>query len=422
MGAQPMLSLIGHGFLERSAPDIRQALLRLGVALLILLGGEAKAENPFSAAYRVNSGVITHYEIGQMTRLMENFGIAPEKAEGDAVDLLINDRLLRQEMARFDFELEPVLVERALERISVEGASGEELRARLNAAGIDNTTIDTYLSSQLLMRSYVEARGIDVEVSDEELSARIMDIPDQQDEVVTIAELVMPYDEYGGRIPARLAFLDVRKSLRQGESFEKLAREISRSPTAKEGGHIGPLPVEGLNPELEEILAGVDRYNLAKPMETDGAIIQIKLVGYETVTKRLPRTPVLSYVDIFVPSLPDRQGARERAERIAAQLTSCNQAREMLEGRSGGGGHDDVKPGSLDGGVALALSRIETGDSTIFERKDGNSVLYLCKRDIEVPEELDEAIKSHARNEAAEARMSGALQELRNAASIVKLQ
>lgn len=396
--------------------NILSVLAKFVVVCALVLASQmatkSHAQSPYSAAYRVNSAVITHYEISQMQLLLEALGRGGDNLPQTALDVLINDRLLRQEAKRVGIEIDPVVVSRALETLT---DNPDKLRADLNKRGISNETIDSYMESQVLLNTYLDIRGLDIQVSPDEIVSRIMQIPDQVTPVVYVAEIVMPYAEYGGRLPTRLKLTEVMDDLRSGrKSFQSLAREVSRSPTASKGGVIGPIPREALNGQLASMVKTLRPGQVAAPIETEGAIVILQYVGPSEIRNSLPRSLTVTYAELFVAANGNLPASKQGAVQIQHQAPNCKQAQAL----SPASYHENVAISSLSSGLSLALARLESGESAIFEREDGTSVLYLCSRAVVVPQDMQSGVQGFAQSQAMEERARGAMQELRNLAII----
>lgn len=392
------------------------------IMLSVLLMASPLAAADFSAAYRVNSQVITVYEIDQMSLLLDALGGSGKDPRQRAVEYLINDRLMVQEAARVEMEVEPILITRTLDSMAGGDGKGVELQQKLLDLGIEAKTIDTYIKSQIMKRSYAQARGSNRPIKSEERNQRINNIPDQVTPTVSVSELVIPYAEYGGRIPARYQYKLILERLAAGDSFDSIARKFSRAPTAKDGGKLPDIPKEGLNPQLTELITGLEPGSLAKPIETEGAMIIIRLNGYGENRQSLPRNPEVTYVDLFISASGGLNASKATASKLQAEVQSCKFAKSKAASLPNSQVHENEAVNTLSSGIALALARMEVGTSAIFERENGTSVLYLCDRQIKVPEEVQAAVDSRVITESVDAQLDGMLRDLRASAKIVKLQ
>ena len=400
---------------------MKSKLLATGLFLATFALPFSAIAQDFSAAYRVNSEVITHYEIDQMALMLEATGTNPENSQEKSIQFLINDRLIRVEAKRIGFNVEDNVVAQTLDRMAGGEGQGEGLRREFNDLGINDDTINTYASSQVMRRTYADIRGVGFNVSPEEITQRINNIPDQVTKTVKFSELVIPYAEYGGRIPARYEYKKILERLSKGQSFASIARELSRSPTSENGGALQEIPEPSLNEQLSQIVATTSPGKIAKPIETEGAMIIIRFNGYGELVQSLPRDPKVTLVDLFVSDASGLSASVTNARNIYADVQTCETAEAKIGQYPSSLKMDNVAVSSLSSGMSLAVARMEVGTRAIFERENGTSVIYLCDRQVTVPEEVSAAVQNNVRNEAIEGQMDGMLRELRAVANIVKV-
>ncbi len=362
----------------------------------------------FNPAYRVNSQVITYYEIEQMTRLQRFFGTPEGSAHSKAETFLINDRVLRSTLGDFLDQIDANMVKNAVNRLA--GDQGADaLYSAAAEANIDRSTIDNYATAQILRRTYAQSSGIDPSVQSERTAQRIYAIPDQVTQTVSISEMVIPFAEYGGVTPTRFEVNKILDRLRQGESFASIAREKSRAPTASNGGQLRQIPAEGLNPQLQGLISGLAPGQVSDKIETSGAIVLIRFNGYGEIRTSLPRTDIVSYVEL-------NAGSQAQAQQLKNQIRNCAQAEDYIGSLAGSKKVEDVSTSSLSNDLLLQINRMESGTSQI----NGNRILFLCTRGVEVPEQFQEAVNARATNEVLDSKVDGLLAQLRASASIIK--
>ena len=80
---------------------------------------------------------------------------------------------------------------------------------------------------------------------------------------------------------AQAKALQIRKRAMGGENFEKLASEVSDSPSKANAGLIGPLSVNDLSPELRKMIDSMKAGDVSEPMRTARGYQLLKL---ETIT------------------------------------------------------------------------------------------------------------------------------------------
>jgi peptidyl-prolyl cis-trans isomerase SurA len=80
---------------------------------------------------------------------------------------------------------------------------------------------------------------------------------------------------------AQAKALQIRKRAMSGENFEKLASEVSDSPSKANAGLIGPLSVNDLSPELRKMIDSMKAGDISEPVRTPRGYQLLKL---ETIT------------------------------------------------------------------------------------------------------------------------------------------
>jgi peptidyl-prolyl cis-trans isomerase SurA len=86
---------------------------------------------------------------------------------------------------------------------------------------------------------------------------------------------------------AQAKALQIRKRAIGGENFEKLASEVSDSPSKANAGLIGPLSVNDLSPELRKMIDSMKAGDVSEPMRTARGYQLLKLEAI-TPTNTLP--------------------------------------------------------------------------------------------------------------------------------------
>ena len=214
----------------------------------LALAGPALAQNPYAPAIMVNEGVITHYDIDQRIRLLEALG-----ANGDlrklAVQQLTEDRVKVQAAANMEIELPEGAIEAGIEEFATgRGLTMDDVQLALDARGIDQQTLDDFVESGLLWRDVIgtrfRARAMPTEA---DLDAALEIAANTPQEMLTLAEIALPYAELGQPETDALAERIYRQAA-GGASFAALAREYSRSGTAERGGVLDPIPATNLPP------------------------------------------------------------------------------------------------------------------------------------------------------------------------------
>jgi peptidyl-prolyl cis-trans isomerase SurA len=220
-------------------------------------------------AATVNGDVITLRELeragGSALREADVMAPGPErdKARAEALhaafDLLVADRLFKQQVKKLDLEVSEAQVDAQIEAIKDQNHFDDALLDQaLMSQGLSRAAFRERVRGQLQDFAVLQYKvGGRVKVSDQELESYYRSHPQEfggEDEVrvrhifLPLAEGAPPsevrrVEEQGGRILQRL---------RSGEDFAAVAREVSRGPSANSGGDLGWLRRGTIQKALEE--------------------------------------------------------------------------------------------------------------------------------------------------------------------------
>ena len=231
-------------------------------------------------------------------------------------------------------------------------------------------------------------------------------------EVVGIAHIIIiprVPPETEDRALARVE--DVIRMLSGGEPFEEVARRASEDMLTKDqGGLIGTVALEDLQPDLAEIAAGLEPGQVSDPARTPYGIEIVKLDSKEGETYTLRH--------IFVKLHPDRgdtaraaRQAYEVRDRIAAGESFEAMAREYSndpETRESGGYVGEIEIDAMDDAYRSTLAALSPGEvSDVVGTARGFQIIKLISRTASRKPSFEEA-KAWIRN-VIEARTREAL-------------
>jgi peptidyl-prolyl cis-trans isomerase SurA len=261
-------------------------LSRVLFAIFLLFAAQpVLAQNPFSPALTVNSGVITHYDIVQRMRLLEALG-----ATGDlrtlATDQLIEDRIKVQAAADLGLELPPGALEAGLDEFaSSRGLTNEDVLQVLAARNIDRQALDDFIESGLIWREVVTSRfRARAMPSEADLDAALELETTTPQEVLQLAEIALPFAERGEA--ATIALADrLARDLSRGGNFTAAVREYSRSETARRDGLLEPVPARQLPPAIRSQVLLLNPGQVTRPFPIGGGLAILKLVS---ISRQMP--------------------------------------------------------------------------------------------------------------------------------------
>lgn len=264
-------------------------VMAICLATALAGGGPARAANPYAAAITVNNGVITFYDIEQRMMLLEALG-----ANGDlrplAVQQLTEDRVKKQAAADMDIELPEGAVEGGIDEFATSrGLTADEVYDVLDVRGIDVQTMKDFVEAGLLWREVVaqrfRARSLP---SEEDIDAALEQRQTQPQEMLTLGEIALPFEERGEAETQALA-TDLYRRLSGGANFSALAAEYSRSGTAEQGGVLEPVPADRLPAAFRTQVLLLSPGQVTRPIPISGGLAIVKLVSIGR--ERLPPIP-----------------------------------------------------------------------------------------------------------------------------------
>lgn len=250
--------------------------------LLVLAVGAEERELVDRIVAIVNDDVVTWSELQQ--------AVAPyieAKAPGaprdqlmkDALDQLVADRLLSQQVSEAKITVEEDEVERAMDDICRQNnITRDQLKQAVETRGVSMGQYQEDLKHQLVrlklidlkVRSRVVVPDSDIRQEYEAESAL-----ETREELIQLRHLFFRYGESASEAD-RARVLERAKAARArvvaGESFEAVAKEVSEGPTASSGGDLGEMPQGSLLPELAKAMKGMKEKQLSQPIITPNGI------------------------------------------------------------------------------------------------------------------------------------------------------
>jgi peptidyl-prolyl cis-trans isomerase SurA len=253
------------------------------LTLLLAFGGPVLAQNPYAPAITVNDGVITHYDIDQRMRLLGALGAGGDLREL-AVEQLTEDRVKLQAADELGIELPEGAVEAGLDEFATQrGLTVEDVLGVLAAREIDRQTMDDFVEAGLVWREVLTARFRARSMpSEADLDAALELAAVQPLEMLTLAEIALPFAERGEAETRELAD-SLYRELARGGDFAAVAGQYSRSPTAANGGRLEPVPATRLPPSFRTEVLLLRPGQVTRPVPISGGLAIIKLVSVNQV-------------------------------------------------------------------------------------------------------------------------------------------
>ena len=256
--------------------------------VVLALAGAAPAKIVDRIVAQVNDDIITLSDLNREVALIrqelatqysgEHLEAAVKKAEKEALDNLIRDKLLLQKGNELGFGANiDVQVSAAVERARKENKikDAEEMERALAQQGYSLAGFREKIRKQIIIDgvidSFVRSR---ITLLSNEIEKYYKDHVAEfaSTEEVALSEIIIPIE--GDAAAAEARANDVQRRLTQGEAFATLASQYSKGPSASKGGSIGSYATRKLNAEVASAIAGVKEGEVTPVLKSrDGFVI-----------------------------------------------------------------------------------------------------------------------------------------------------
>jgi len=389
-----------------------------GLAGLMVLANMAMAQNPFSAAVRVNDDIVTYYEIEQRQLFAEALN-SPDTDFDVVLETLINERLQVQAGQMMGVAASDDEIEAGVEEFAGRANMGPEQFIRaLAEEGIAPETFRDFVSAGITWRNVLSARfGARARPSDEEVDRAVASGITTGGIRIRISELIVPLlPQNEATLESEMARLanDVDGSF---ERFAEMARRFSAAPSREEGGLTDWRPLTALPPAMQAMFQQMSPGDVTEPINLGNAvgIFQLRALGETPLT-----TPQLVSVDYLTVAIPGGQSAEAQAEaaRLRGAVDTCDDFYGVLPG-----GFERVEQpiAQIADDIAVALSRLDNDEiATDVLRGNGTVLLMtmLCGRTYAADDEDRSAVGAALMQQRMEAFSSNYIEELRTEAII----
>ena len=395
-------------------------LASLGLALLLLIAGDAEAQGRFSPVIRVNDKAITGYELEQRIALLDTLG-APGDLAREARERLIDERLQRQAAEQLGIEVSEAELRAGVEDYAQRANTDPDtLLAVIARNGVAEQSFLDFVEVGLLWREVVRARfGPRSQVSEAEVDSAIALAGRSGGARVLVSEIILPArnDEERAESEARAA--DLRR-ISGFDAFAAAARQFSASGSREAGGRIDWLSLSELPPVLRTELLTLPPGGITEPLRVPNAIALFQLRALEELPPERPETIAVDFAEFLVPG-EDAAGAQAIADRIDTCDDLYGIAQDLPEDRLR---RETLPPSEIPGDMALELARLDENEvSTALTRGSARVLLMLCGRTTAQAEMLDRGqVRSQLANQRAASYADAFLAELRADAVIVEGQ
>lgn len=342
---------------QRVAVRRRGRFAALALALLLpvaaLAARPGPAPEPAAAAVTtrivavVNGQVITNQDVDNRTRLFAlstGLPVSPEilnRLKPQILQQLIDEKLRMQEVQHRKIVVPDQAIADAINQIAQRnGMPAGALQKRLASDGVSLITLIDQIRTQLgwsqVLREQLGARtqvSSEAIAEQERLQAQLVGQPEFR-----VGEIFIPVEDPSDRANAERFAETVISELRKGAAFAVVAAEFSQTENALQGGEMGWVQANQLDPAVAQLVRVMPVGAISDPIPVPGGYDIITLQGKRQIGNDIQT--VLSIRQVFLPfSSPlnpqaptaQQQALLVKARNLSTSVHGCDQMEQVAK-------------------------------------------------------------------------------------------
>jgi peptidyl-prolyl cis-trans isomerase SurA len=372
-----------------------------------VLGTSTPAEQPLADGSRiaavVDGDVISEADIANRARLFAISTGLPmsqdviDRLRPQILRQLVDERLRVQEAQRRKIVVQDAQIAAAIKEIETRNnMQPGSLRAKLTSDGVSARTLIDQIRAQLAwsqMLREVVANRINVSDADVADQQRLATQQVGQTEY-RVAEIFIPVDDPANSADAQRFAETVITELHAGAAFPLVAAQFSQTQSALEGGQLGWIQPNQLDPAVAHIVTQMPVGAVSNPVRVPGGFSIVALQAKREIGRDLATVVTLRQAFIaFTTPLSDPQNptdqqrqALAKARSLGASVKGCDQMEAVAKATNAPNRPIDPGEVQVEGvnppAFRQLLATIPIGKPTEpLISRDGIAVLTVCTRD-----------------------------------------
>jgi len=295
----------------------------------------------------VNGDVITNVDVDNRTRLFAlstGLPMSPdiiERLKPQILRQLIDERLRMQEVQRRKIVVPDKDIAEAMHQIEQRNnLPPGALRVKLASDGVSLRTLIDQIRTQLGWTQVLRQQLADqAQISNDQiaeqqrLQTQLVGKPEYR-----VGEIFVPIDDPTNQADAERFAETVIGELRKGAPFPLVAAQFSQTQTALQGGEVGWVQPNQLDPAVADLVAQMPIGAISNPVRVPGgySIVTVQAkrdIGRDFGTVLSMRQVFLPFVTPLNPQAPTDQQRQvlDKARSISASVHSCNQMEQVAK-------------------------------------------------------------------------------------------
>ena len=349
----------------------------------------------------VNGDVISNDDVDNRARLFAISTGLPmtsdviDRLKHQITRQLVDERLRMQEVQRRHVVIPDKAIADAIRDIETRNnLPAGALRQKLISDGVSYRTLIDQIRTELgWMQVLREQLGDKATITDAEVAEQQRLLSQQVGKPeYRVGEIFIPVDDPANTADAQRFAETVIGELRAGAPFPVVAAEFSQNQRALQGGEIGWVQPNLLDPAVAQLVAEMPVGAISNPVKVPGGFSIVTLQGKREIGRDMGtvlqlRQVFLPFTAPLNPQAPTEQQRQmlEKARSISASVHSCDQMEQV--GKSNDAAHP-VNPGDvpLDSINPPAFRQVIANlpfdkASEPLVASDGIAVIIVCSRD-----------------------------------------
>lgn len=407
--------------------------------LCFLLVGTSRpvpAQDSLAIAAVVNDEIISVLDLSVRTRMvivsarLEDTPEARNRLAPQVLRSLIDERLKLQEAQNNGITVPDSAIDSRVEELAAQNnMSRADFEEVLKRSGILPETLRTQIRAEVAWATLVQRKfQSSVVVADEEVDEVLAEMQANAGKPeYRVAEIFLAIDAQTDEEEVRQTAQRLVDQLRQGASFESLARQFSQSATAASGGDLGWVRPGQLESALEAAVRDLQPGQVAGPLRGTGGYHVLQLLDRRQTGSASVLDAIVSLKQVFLPIPPDapasvEQQAEATARSVIAQAHSCEDMTRLAREANPEANIDlpNVRVGDLPDVLRPIAINLELNQpSEPLRVETGIGVFMVCKRDLpEAGLPTRTEIAESIRRDRLDILARGYLRDLRRAAVV----
>ena len=359
----------------------------LSMALAVFLAAApSSARDIEGIAAVVNDQVISLYDVDQRVDLffatsgIEKSPEMTERMRDQVLRSLVDEKLQMQEATRVEIQIEETEIEERMELLAKQdNRTLDGIKEFLETKSIEENTLKAQIRAELAWNQFVRRNfGGRIKVGD-------LEIEEQYEKAVKavnqtrylVSEILLNLDNFSTEEQVRQLSGEIVKQLQSGTSFPAVARQFSIAPTAGQGGQLGWISADQLNPRLSQVIRQMQVGQISPPIPTTGGVYILALVD-----KRAGgNDPSKNQFDVLTVSFPASVKS-QRIDEFADDFKTCRRAQNKAKKLNASVKRSGLRQlRTLPGAIALAVANLEAGEvAPPSQQNDVTNVYIVCDR------------------------------------------